>query len=974
MIDCRDAGETLLVAGASAAEGNAELRGHLVGCAQCRRLVTELARLDGELRDLPRIDAPDALADKTAAQIAAANGDPPPSEAHPTGRQPAWLTAFAASVVVISTVGLTFNLWQSPQVGWALHATFEFEDSDAKGALPASGLLSYERVAPGIADPSSMSQPVIPMSGAAAPVIASSPRPESEGMHNRVDEIPARLSTPTGKKYKGRSTKPNAPARAAPQEMEEDLAHGFGADSVPMERAIIAQNEPRPVQPPPAPAVVGLELAGRQTAPVDDLAPSAVEELLSADTVGARVETQSLSAEPSGKRDTAQRPRHRRALAELAKDEEVRTQALRRNREMKRASEQAATKVIASLKETLKNDGESARQKPRSLSESPALPAVTAKLEKGAGKGESLVLGRRTADKTERRKRAMLLFAEKSQVQGLLGTQAKESAGGRANAPRGHGQLERSRMANAAEVFLRSLETLEGQRFQQAGGYWQNTYIPGDPAMRLLGERLVGRDENGPGTGSVLDHAASPNAQPFDPPLNAAMALYLQADKRAIAGPARLRLQVGLSGAQRQGHRPAMNVGVVLNLGDTPVQTTVAPVRALLAALRAARQPGDRFSLTVAGPGGGLLVAPGDFRHGPLSVALAGLLGAPGRHPPSARVSLAQAADIAYAQVRAEDDPGAVLGSSLVLLVTAQALARDLVALESTAHENAAAGIPLSVVNVGRAADLHKVDRLAAAGQGNRRFLRGAEDAAALVDKELHSASRAVARAARLRIRLAANVDLIGIHGSRRLGEPQVIRVKEAERSIDRRMAGNLGIKADRGEDEDGIQIVIPTFYAGDTHIIMLDVVARQPGPVADVTLRFKDLVYLKNGVARAELRIAGGSRAAGPLQRNVLKNRVALELATAARSAGAQLVRGDRTGAVNTLAAMQRLMLDLRSSVPGWTTDAELLGDAQRLAGYIETLQTPAAAGKDRQRRVADSLRYMAFRRLMPEPGEPRP
>jgi hypothetical protein len=39
------------------------------------------------------------------------------------------------------------------------------------------------------------------------------------------------------------------------------------------------------------------------------------------------------------------------------------------------------------------------------------------------------------------------------------------------------------------------------------------------------------------------------------------------------------------------------------------------------------------------------------------------------------------------------------------------------------------------------------------------------------------------------------------------------------------------------------MQIVIPSFFTGDSHVILLDVVVAGPGPVADVTLRYKDLV-----------------------------------------------------------------------------------------------------------------------------------
>ena len=66
--------------------------------------------------------------------------------------------------------------------------------------------------------------------------------------------------------------------------------------------------------------------------------------------------------------------------------------------------------------------------------------------------------------------------------------------------------------------------------------------------------------------------------------------------------------------------------------------------------------------------------------------------------------------------------------------------------------------------------------------------------------------------------------------GSERLDNLAATRVKAAERSLDVRISKNLGIQQDRGDDEEGIQIVIPAFHAGDSHVILLDVVV----PVQD--------------------------------------------------------------------------------------------------------------------------------------------
>ncbi len=539
------------------------------------------------------------------------------------------------------------------------------------------------------------------------------------------------------------------------------------------------------------------------------------------------------------------------------------------------------------------------------------------------------------------------------------------------------GSERQGRASARAEQFLTDLERVEGLRFKAAEGYWRNTYVPGDSAMRLLRTRL-GLWHKVPGIGDVrLEQAVRANRQPLDVPDNAAMGLYLQADKAAVSGVGRVRLQVGLQGAVRQGARPTMNLSVLLDLSNNAQQPSPQQVRAIVDALLGAHQPGDRFSLTVTGADGGLLVDAADFRHGPLQVALARLFS--GEMPAGAQpVSLIDALQIATVAARSGDDPSAVFGSSLVLLITAGIDDAQLPTLQTIAHRNAVGGIALSVVDTGAGGALGTgspaLERLVAAGQGQRRAMAQPDDAARVINAELHAASRAVARAARLRIRLGPGVQLIDVLGSERLEEPQAERVREAERSIDQRLARNIGIRADRGEDEDGIQIVIPNFHAGDSHVILLDLLVDGPGTAADVTLRYKDLVHLKNGVARAELKLPGGDRRPGPLQRNVLKNRVAFELAQAARDASRLLEQGDAPRAIETLRAMHELLAGLRETVNGWSSDRELLADARVLADYVAYLQANLQTHPFHQRYLVESLRYMAFRKLTAANGEPQP
>ncbi len=534
----------------------------------------------------------------------------------------------------------------------------------------------------------------------------------------------------------------------------------------------------------------------------------------------------------------------------------------------------------------------------------------------------------------------------------------------------GNGLAQSTGPRQVARRFLAERERLTGLDFQSSSGYWANTYVPGDPAIRLLEARLQRWDRSALGASlgdARLEAAARQNWQPFDVPENAALAAYLHADKRAINGRSRLRIQVGLQASlKRSGLRPDMNVGVVLDLRRPLDDATGAKLRALVMALARARQPGDRFSITVAGHPGGMLVAPEDFRYGPIRVAMQSLFTATnGTRAPA--MDLVAAVHAASQSVRQGDEPSAPLGASLVLLVSTAPFTGQRESLERMAHENAVAGIGMSVVAVGGGADLVSIDRLALLGQGHRRVLAAAEDAVKLVDRELHAASRAVARAVRLRIRLAPGVELIEVLGSKNLSDQAAQRVREAERSIDQRMARNIGIRADRGEDEEGIQIVIPSFFAGDSHALLLDVVVPGPGPVADVSVRYKDLVYRRNGVARAQLTIEDGHRDPGPLERNVLKNQLAYALASSATTAGQQLAAGDRRAAVGTLTAARELLTGMRQEIPGWNNDYELRGDEALLAQYLTVLGSRFAGIGQQQRHLADSLRYLAFRRLIP-------
>jgi hypothetical protein len=524
-----------------------------------------------------------------------------------------------------------------------------------------------------------------------------------------------------------------------------------------------------------------------------------------------------------------------------------------------------------------------------------------------------------------------------------------------------------------AQRFLRERRALEDLRFQPASGYWANSYVPGDPVMRWLEARLGERDRSAlqafAARPLLLDDAARQTPQPFDPPHSAALSVFLQADRRGLEGEGRMLVQVGLQGAyRRSGLRPAMSVGIVLDWRGAVSPEVAAAMRALVDGFLAAKDVGDRFSLTVVGRPGGTVVGADAFRHGPIAVAMRRLVAPAGSDASGGPVlGLDEAVRATATRLQRSEDPAAPLGSSLVLLVTSQPLGHHTEALASIAHRSAVAGVPVSVVGIGEAVDLAAIERVTLAGQGNRRLMHTAAEAEGLAERELSSLARVIARAVRLRIRLAPGVRLVEVVDADRLDATGAQQVREAEKSIDRRLARNLGIEADRGEDEEGIQIVIPAFHSRDAHAVLLDVVAPGPGPIADVTVRYKDLVYLRNSVARDHLSLGRSADPPGPLERNVVKNYLAIRLASALKDAGRALLTGGDDRAIARIREFRALLESLRREVPGFQNDTDLANDAGMLGEYLALLDGSALDRIDNRQYLADSLQLAGYFKTVP-------
>ncbi|MCH9648811.1 MAG: hypothetical protein K0U98_11270 [Deltaproteobacteria bacterium] len=524
------------------------------------------------------------------------------------------------------------------------------------------------------------------------------------------------------------------------------------------------------------------------------------------------------------------------------------------------------------------------------------------------------------------------------------------------------------------KLFLAERQQTQNLPFRDATGYWRNTYVPGDPMLRLLSSRLLGSGVNAEQRASLvqLHEAVQRPVQPFDPPRGAALALALSADQRTVSGKTRVLLQVGLQATNRRaGHRPPLDIALVLDLTKELPEDAETAIRALTQALCSARRSGDRFRLIVAGRPGGVLVDPESFRFGPLQVALDQLFGVGGSTAPTLDLPSALRAGLEVLQ--SEDQPDSQLGSSAILLATPRTFGNIFPEIETIAHGAAVASVPLSPIGIGDYVDGAELDRLAIAGQGNRRWLTRASSAQDLIDRELASASRAVARAVRLSIRLAPGVRLVDVVGSQSLDHRAAQRVRDAEQSVDQKIARSLGIAADRGEDEEGIQIVIPAFLAGDAHVILLDLVVPGPGAVADVRLRFKDLVQSRNGVSSAHLELPSGTDERGPLEHNVLHNLLVLRLVETFDRAGKAVAVNQINPARQLLEEHLSRLRGLEKLLPSLGDNREMAADRTLLQGYLEILSSEEIS-PETLKRLSDSLRYAARLKVLPAPEKIEP
>ncbi len=947
---CRSLRQRVAALGANALDDDARVERHLATCDGCRRAIAALTTLDEAIHGLEPIDAPDALVEGLLAKVATepmATQESGPGTFERLVDVVAWLRGWFLVPVVkrsLATAALaTFAVAVGVQLKSSERGTFV--DSvvrvDQAGALPDE----QRRVAE-----QKEELEKIPTSRDPWAVLTNIPGVQTDRINVGDDDATVGdevedLVFPAPKRTIPKTVAPPFDASPFSETLEEAQAGAFRREAAHLESHLESVDTPTPPAPPAVPA---------------SAAPPAGSKPPASLAYGQRGDGEAV-------RDGQAPPR--KNLDDLSKQQPATI-----SEEITVVGE-APVPVTSSI-----SVGHTVRQEAPESSTADMVFDIP---------GEDERVGRVAPGRQAMKEHKGKANDDKSDQLGAFKDADSRRSGVEANASSGEGQqtsvweIDGATVTdlgaigssptyynfetNLAQEFLAERAKIDGLTFQAASGYWSNTYVPGDPALRLLSARMARRDP------AILqafgDHplrlhdAVRPPSYPFDPPRNAAMALYVDTDRPGLGGPGRTLIRVGLRATDRfAGQRPQLDLAVVVDLETVPETEASDSLRALLRALVETAEPGDRFRLFFAGRDVAP-ISPDGFRHGPVSLAFEDALAAPAADVDNL------AAVLAAATTQLNSGAGSDLGATALMLVTGRS---DVDELEAWVHRSAVAGVPVSVVGLGDAVDREALTGLALAGQGRLWHLLRPADAAAVVAREIDAVSQIVARALRLQIRLAPGVELVDVVGAERLDLAAAARVREAEQSIDQRLARDLGIAANRGEDEDGIQIVIPAFYARDSHVVLLDVVAPGPGRVADVTLRYKDLVRSKNGTARARLKLGRSETvrrgATRQRLRSVLKSLLAFKVQAGLRAAADDLI-GDPAGGWD-LRHLHQLLTDFQALDAGWGTDRDLRNDLAVIADYLAVLEAGAAEQDPTLAVLIDSLRLASGRKLLEVPA----
>ncbi len=225
-----------------------------------------------------------------------------------------------------------------------------------------------------------------------------------------------------------------------------------------------------------------------------------------------------------------------------------------------------------------------------------------------------------------------------------------------------------------------------------------------------------------------------------------------------------------------------------------------------------------------------------------------------------------------------------------------------------------------------------------------------------------------IAKSLSLRINLASGVKLYNIIGSSPIGstETTYMDISQQFNVVNNASEANIATKnTDKSESIPGIQIYIPDYYASDSHVILLDILAEEPGNIADVSLLYKDLLFQKNGLNHANLTLGRQTEIPQKQIDNVSKNLLAQEISQTLQLSSTLLEDQNRHMALNNIVSLKDKLTSMRSTSIKWKSDIDITKDNIMLNNFITAFNTLQLDNVQHQQYLQHALKLAAWRKL---------
>ncbi len=480
-------------------------------------------------------------------------------------------------------------------------------------------------------------------------------------------------------------------------------------------------------------------------------------------------------------------------------------------------------------------------------------------------------------------------------------------------------------------------------------GWYQSNYRSGQGERERV-EKLIREGVVVDGSKIKLDSLARSYHQKFPVPGHTALALYADVDhSKVLASGGDVFLQLGIQAATREmPRRPSLNIALVIDRsGSMGSDGKMKEARnAALKFIDRLRDDDDvvviAYDDRIETPCGGDVKCDRESTK-----AYIRSLDARGS------TNIHGALDRAYRMVADRSAPGKL--NTVILISDGMPTAgitdeASIVNLARIAAEN---NISTTSVGMGLEYNDKLMMHLASQGQGHYHFVKNASSMETILKEEFDSLNRVVARALRLKIKLADDVVLKRVLGSRALDWKQTAQVRSEERHLDDKLYRELGIKKDRQEDDhEGIRMLIPYFFSGDSHVVMLHLYlppGTNPERIAEVTLKYKDMLHSKNNMAEKEVVVSRAKdvdQMVKSINRKVKKNLLGFRAGETLMTVAQMINNGQEQRAAQMIGDQAEMF---RQAGQRWSDD-DLLKDARLLdqyQGVILKLQDPNLAAK---------------------------